>query len=110
VEASALPAAIPAAVPKTDLSAVLQRLDRIEGCMGEVAAAGAASVAAMEALARERDRHRADTAAAREVALRLTGVTRDVVGASRQLLDALETQAEAVGQLVGPGSLQDLLP
>ncbi len=110
VDAAALPAGGSRATRTVALDALLQRLDRIEERVGQVAASQAAAEEAREALARERDQHRADAAAAREAALRLTGVARDAVGASRQLLEALEGQADAIAQLVGPGSPRDLFP
>lgn len=110
VDSASLPDAT--AEPRSDakLNTVLRRLGRLEEHIEAVAAALKSSDAARVLLERERDRYRADAAAAREAALLLTGVTRDAVSASRQLLEALERQTDAIGQLVAPSSPQDLLP
>lgn len=110
VDVASLPTEGTRATPEATLDALVRRLDRIEERLGVLAAVQEAAKESQEALVRERDRHHADAAAAREAALQLTGVTRDAVGASRQLLEALERQADAIAQLVGPGSPGDLLP
>jgi hypothetical protein len=61
------------------------------------------------ALDRERDRYRADAAAAREAALLLTGNARDLDAATRKLLAALEAQREALVQLLAPRTADDLV-
>jgi hypothetical protein len=92
------------------LAGITERLAEIERRMSSMAAAQDAAAASVDAIARERDRYRADAASAREAALHLASGTRDAVGAARQLLDALDAHAEAIAQLVRPGSPQDLLP
>jgi hypothetical protein len=109
VDAAQLPVQ-PAAPNAGTLSAITKRLADIEMRVSAMAAEQDAAQAAAAAISRERDRYRADAAAAREAVLRLAGVNRDAVGAARQLLDALDAQADAIAQLVGPGSPQDLLP
>lgn len=110
VAAAQLPAQAPPTTNAATHSAITERLAAIEQRISSMAAAQEAAESAGDAITRERDRYRAEAASAREAALRLAGVTRDAVGATRQLLDALDAQADAIAQLVGPASPQDLLP
>jgi excisionase family DNA binding protein len=110
VDAANLPSKAPATPRALSTGVIAQRLTDIESRLSEMSSAQQSADSAAAAIARERDRYRAEAAAAREAALRLSGVTRDAVGAARQLLEALDAQAEAIAQLVGPGSPQDVLP
>ena len=68
----------------------------------------AAASKLVTALERERDRFRADAAAAREAALRVNAVARETDQAVRHLLEVLELQSDALTQLLAPGSPEDL--
>lgn len=59
-------------------------------------------------LQRERDRHRADAVAAREVALHLNAAVTEARAAAQNLLNALDAQSDALTQLLTPGSPADL--
>jgi hypothetical protein len=60
------------------------------------------------ALARERDRYRADASTMRETALQLNAAAQEAGGALRQVLAVLEHQSAALSQLLTPGLPQDL--
>jgi predicted transcriptional regulator len=56
----------------------------------------------------ERDRYRAEAAAARSAAVSLIAAAREVEGAVKQTLKILDLQADALVQLLAPGSPEDL--
>jgi hypothetical protein len=56
----------------------------------------------------ERDRYRSDAIAAREAALRLNAAAAEARAAAGSLLNALDAQADALTQLLTPGSPADL--
>ncbi len=64
----------------------------------------------LAATERERDKHRADAAAAREAALRVVAAAQEANSAMSGLLGVLQRQQDALVQLLAPGSLADLLP
>jgi hypothetical protein len=63
----------------------------------------------LAAIEDERDRYRAEAAAAKEVALRVNAAAREAGEGTRKLLEALELQADALSQFLAPGSPADLL-
>jgi transposase len=85
------------------------RLEDLTAAVERLTASQSTSAELLEALRRERDRFRAEAAASKEAALRVNSAARDTHRAVRQLLDVLEHQADALTQLLAPGSPEDLL-
>jgi hypothetical protein len=69
----------------------------------------ASSAVLLDAVSRERDRYRADAAAARGAAMEMQASIPDFTGVVQQLQLIIERQANALGQLLAPGSPEDLL-
>jgi len=89
----------------------LQReIERLTVIVGELRASETTSAQLIEPLERERDRYRADASAARAAALSLITAAREIDGVVRQTLRVLELQADALVQLLAPGSPADLTP
>jgi excisionase family DNA binding protein len=65
--------------------------------------------AAVAALASERDRYRAEAATLREAAAQVNAASREAYAGMRQLLDAMQLQSEALSQLLGPSTPDDVL-
>lgn len=62
----------------------------------------------LEAVERERDRFRAESAALRDASLQLVSAASETDAGVRSLLEVLERQREALVQLLAPGSPEDL--
>jgi hypothetical protein len=69
----------------------------------------AAAERLLEATERERDKHRAEAAAVREAALRLVASAQETNSAVSGLLGVLQSQQDALIQLLAPGSPADLV-
>jgi hypothetical protein len=91
------------AVPDTD-----RGLRALESAVEELRLARESDAARIEALEGERDRYRADALAARTAALRSLSTSDKLDESTRQLLDALKEQREALVQMLAPGSPADL--
>jgi predicted site-specific integrase-resolvase len=103
------PHAVPAASGvSAESQAVDARLATVERQVADLVDARELHIEFVSTLSAERDRYRADAAAAREAAARMNvalAETRDTV---RSLLNALDAQSEALTQLLTPGSPADL--
>jgi excisionase family DNA binding protein len=86
-----------------------ERLDRLAIAVEQLSARESTSQQLVDTLSRERDRYRSDAAAAREAALLVNAAARDTDVAVRHLLAVLESQSDALAQLLAPGSPQDLM-
>jgi hypothetical protein len=89
---------------------VERRLEELAHSVDSLIESDRSSTRLLDAVERERDRHRADAAAAREAALRLVASTQDANSAVSELLKALQQQGDALVQLLAPGSPEDLMP
>jgi excisionase family DNA binding protein len=98
-----------ASQPRASTAGVEDRLRELTEAVALLNEREAASAALVEALARERDRFRADAAASREAALRVNAAAREIDRAVRGLLDVLELQSDALTQLLAPASPEDLV-
>jgi excisionase family DNA binding protein len=98
------------AVPRAPLTAVIPDSldDRVAALERELGALREAQAHREADLQNERDRHRADAVAAREVALHLNAAVAEARAAAQSLLNALDAQADALTQLLTPGSPADL--
>lgn len=67
------------------------------------------SPAEVELLMKDRDRYRTDAATMREAAFHLNSAAGEAYDAMKQTLSVLEAQREALAQLLGPGSPEDLV-
>jgi predicted DNA-binding protein (UPF0251 family) len=85
-----------------------REIQQIAAAVNALKLSEATSLRLVDSLERERDRYRAEASAAREAALSLVAAAREVDGAVRQTLRVLELQAEALVQLLAPGSPGDL--
>jgi len=92
------------------LAALGREVKRLAAVVDDLKSSETPAPGHLKAVERERDRYRADAAAARSAALSLIGAAREVDGAVRQTLRILELQSEALVQLLAPGSPEDLTP
>ena len=83
-------------------------LEEIRQILGELQSRDLRAARLLEAVERERDRFRAESAAFREAALQLLSAASETDSGVRRLLDVLERQREALIQLLAPGSPEDL--
>jgi predicted transcriptional regulator len=86
-----------------------RQLRALESAVEELRRARESDATRIEALEQERDRYRADALAARAAALRSISSSEKLDESTRQLLDALKEQREALIQTLAPGSPADLL-
>lgn len=89
-----------------DIAALSAKIEQIARDVDRLAADPSGD---LETVTKERDKYRAEASTMRETALRLNAAAREVNGAVRQTLDVLEFQSEALSELLGPGSPQDIL-
>lgn len=92
-------------VDRDDLA---QRVEALTAAVHDALARETAAFELVRALERERDRYRADAAAARTAALAVNSAARELDGAVRAMLDVLAHQSDALIQLLAPGSPEDL--
>lgn len=62
-----------------------------------------------ETVRQERDRYRAEASALREAAIRANAAQRSMADGFRRVLDAVEENADAMTEVLGPRSVSDLL-
>jgi hypothetical protein len=94
---------------------VLSGLERLEQRLDELdrridSPSESAPTAALAAAERERDRYRSDAATLREVVRLYAESTEEADAAFASLRAASRKQREAVAQLLGPATVEDLLP
>jgi hypothetical protein len=87
---------------------VEQRVDELARSIDLLREASVSSARLLAATERERDRYRADAAAARAAALRLVAASQETNSAASELLGGLQRQQDALIQLLAPGSPADL--
>jgi chromosome segregation ATPase len=63
----------------------------------------------LEVLRRERDRYRAEASTLREAAIRANAGQRSIAAGFRKVLDAVDENADALTELLGPRDVSDLL-
>jgi chromosome segregation ATPase len=95
--------------PDNDIAALRREVNRLASVVEELRKEGPRSASEIEALERERDRYRADAVAMRQAALSLNAASGDVHEAVSQALSVLRHQQDALAQLLGPGTPQDLI-
>lgn len=91
-----------------DHSALAAEVGRLAEAVDRLERDGTQSSEHLAAVTRERDRYRADASTMRETALQLNAAAQEANGALRQVLAILERQSAALGELLAPGSPQDL--
>lgn len=89
-----------------DLSAEVRRLAEV---VDEIQRDKTNPSESLGAVAKERDRYRAEAATMRAAARSLNAGAQDVNGAVRQLLSVLERQSDAITSLLGPPSPEELV-
>ena len=99
----------PASPPPVQPTDVEARLVELTEAVERLASRESATEALVEALSRERDRWRAEAAAAKEAALRVNSAAEQTHKAVEQLLEVLALQADALRQLLAPASVDDVL-
>jgi chromosome segregation ATPase len=95
-------------VANDDLAALAAEVKRLASEIAALKAAQSPSDQELGRLRGERDRYRAEAATMREAAIHANAAQRAAVESFRRLLDALEEQADAVTELLGPRSPEDL--
>jgi chromosome segregation ATPase len=96
--------------PASGVERIEERLDELTRSVASLSEASASATQLLELTERERDKHRAEAAAAKEAALLLVGSAREATSAVAGLLKSLQQQEEALVQLLAPGSPADLMP
>jgi excisionase family DNA binding protein len=95
---------------ESDVRGIERTLDELARSIDFLLESERSSARLLDAVERERDRHRADAATARDAALRLVASAQDTDSAVSELLGVLQKQRDALVQLLAPGSPQDLMP
>jgi excisionase family DNA binding protein len=95
-------------VPPTSTSLVRHDAPELLDQLNRLMDRELAAERAIRTIEAERDRHRADAAAAREAALRVNAAAKDLREVVQRLLSVLDEQSEALTQLLTPGSPADM--
>jgi hypothetical protein len=92
----------------SDFTSLATDIERLSTAIRRLEERDPSAAPLLDAMTRERDRYRAETLALRGATLEMRASTAPLIEAVKQLILVIEARDNALGQLLGPSSLEDL--